>query len=183
MTLLKRIHSFSIACLLIFSASAMSQEKPISIGQVKFEVLAIRVLSSSEAASRSPDYLGPNVAVRLRLFNPTTDGVYFYTWEKSVIPQGFKVKQVESSNVWLYGKPGHEPTTSPGIERVTSGFPGVWVVLPPKSAIEWEELDSTHFSGEKHAFTCFVKVKENDAPLEIFSEWFKVPTSAPKRQS
>jgi hypothetical protein len=178
----KRIHSFVLACVLTLSASVMAQN-PTSATQMKFEVLSVRVLSSSEAASRSPDYLGPNVVVRLRLSNPTPGGFYFYTWEKSVVPQGFKVKQISAGRLWLYGKPGDERTSSPGVERVTSGFPGVWVVLPPNSAIEWEELDSTYFGGEKHAFTCFMKIRENDRPVEIFSEWFEVPASAPKPEN
>ena len=178
----KRIHSLALAWLLAFGASVMAQN-PASVGQVKFEVLSARILSSSEAVSRSPDYLGANVVVRLRLSNPTTEGFYFYTWERSVVPQGFKVKQIDSGRLWLYGKPGDERTFSPGVGRVTSGFPGVWAVLPPNSAIEWEELDSTHFGGEKHAFTCFMKIRENDRPVEIFSEWFEVPTSTLKPES
>jgi hypothetical protein len=176
---LKRIHSLALACLLTFGASVIAQ-KSTAKTQVKFEVLSTRVLSSAEAASRSPDYLGPNVVVRLRLSNSTTDGFYFYTGGRSIIPEGFTVKQTDSGRLWLYGKPGDERTFSPGIERVTSGFPGVWVILPPNSAIEWEELDSTYFGGEKHAFTCFMKISENDPPVEIFSEWFEVPRSTRK---
>jgi hypothetical protein len=148
--------------------------KPISTPKVRFEILSVRVLSNQEAAARSPDFVGPNIAVRLRL-SPLSDGFYFYTWQGSVIPQGYKVKESQTGRVWLYGKPGQEPIASPGIERVTSGFPGNWLVFPSGSAIEWEEMDSTSFGGEKHAFTCFVKDKESDTPVEIFSEWFDVP--------
>jgi hypothetical protein len=175
MTLSKSIHKTIWAWLLTAVSLVPLVAKPIPAPSVKLEVLAVRILSNAEAASRSPDFLGPNVAVRLRLSNPTSDGIYFYTWERAVVPQGYKVKQSGSSTVWLYGKPGQEPVTSPGLDRLTSGLPGVWVVLPPNSAIEWEELDSTSFGGEKHAFTCFLKRNENDSPIEIFSEWFDVP--------
>lgn len=178
----KSIHSLALAGLLMFSVSVMAQN-PGSVTQVKFEVLSARVLSSAEAASRSPDYFGPDVVVRLRLSNPTTEGFYFYTWEKSVVPQGFKVKQQHAGRLWLYGKPGDERSSSPGIEQATSGFPGVWVVLPPNAAIEWEEMDSTYFGGEKHAFTCFLRMRENDRPVEIFSEWFEVPSAKAKPES
>jgi hypothetical protein len=176
MKLLRKIRSSSILSLLTVAGVLLLLEgKPISTPRVKFEVLSVRVLSSQEAAARSPDFLGPNIAVRLRL--SATDGIYFLAW-KTIIPQGYKVKQSQAGTVWLYGKPGQEPMASPGIERVTSGFPGVWLVLPSGSAIEWEEMDSTSFGGEKHAFTCFIKDKENDNSVEIFSEWFDVPKSA-----
>lgn len=175
MTQSKSIVKVTGAWLLIAISLFSLEGESISASSVKFEVLSVRTLSSAEASSRSPDFIGPNVAVTLRLSNPTSDGVYFYTWEKSVIPEGYKVKQSSAGTVWLYGKPGQEPLNSPGLERLTAGFPGVWVVLPPNSAIEWEELDSTSFGGEKHAFTCFLKRKESDSFIEIFSEWFDVP--------
>ena len=173
MKLLRKIRSSSILSLLTVAGVLLPLEgKPISTPRVKFEVLSARVLSNREAARRSPDFVGPNIAVRLRL--STSDGVYFLAW-KTVIPQGYTVKQSPAGTVWLYGKPGQEPLSSPGLERVTSGFPGVWMVLPAGCAIEWEEMDSTSFGGEKHAFTCFLKDKENDSPVEVFSEWFDVP--------
>jgi hypothetical protein len=176
MKLSRKIRSSSILSLLTVAAVLLPLEgKPISTSRVKFEVLSVRVLSSQEAAARSPDFVGPNIAVRLRL--SATDGIYFLAW-KTIIPQGYKVKQSQAGTVWLYGKPGQEPMGSPGIERVTSGFPGDWLVLPSGSAIEWEEMDSTSSGGEKHAFTCFIKDKENDSPVEIFSEWFEVPRPA-----
>lgn len=177
MKLSKSIPSLLVAAFSLIFIAVCLLGQTTAIDNVKFEVMAIRLLTSQEAASRSPDFVGPNVTVRLRLSNQTDEGVYFYTWEKSVIPQGYKVKKSSNGIVWLYGKPGQEPPSSPGIKSVTSGFPGVWVVLPPHSAIEWEELDSTYFGGQRHAFTCFVKRKESDDSTEIFSEWFDVPSN------
>ncbi len=172
---LKNIRKVTWIWLLVVIGVFPLRGNSISTLPIKFEVLSVRTLSSAEASSRSPDFIGPNVAVKLRLSNPTSDGVYFYTWEKSVIPLGYKTRQAGSETIWLYGKPGQEPRVSPGLERLTSGLPGVWVVLPPNSAVEWEELDSTSFSGERHAFTCFLKQKEKDIPKEVFSEQFNVP--------
>ena len=139
MKLLRNIRSSYILPLLAVAGVLVPSEgKPTSTPTVKFEVLSVRVLNSQEAAARSPDFLGPNVAVRLRL-SPLSQGFYFYTWQGSVIPEGYKVKQSQAGTVWLYGKHGEEPMASLGIERVTSGFPGVWLVLPSGCAIEWEE--------------------------------------------
>jgi hypothetical protein len=174
MRLSKTIRSCVLSLLVIPGVLLASGARTVAPPRVKFEVLSVRVLSNEEATVRSPDFIGPNVAVRLRL-SPLSEGFYFYTWMGSLIPQGYKVKQSQSGTVWLYGKPGQEPMASPGVDRLTSGFAAGWLPLPPGSAIEWEELDSTSFAGEKHAFSCFVKQKEATPPVEIFSEWFQVP--------
>src|SRR5262252_1033121 len=77
------IHSFIQSWLLVAVSLIPLEGRPISTPQVKLEVVSVRILSSKEAAAQSPDFLGPNVAVRLRLSNPTPDGAYFYTWERS----------------------------------------------------------------------------------------------------
>ena len=174
MRLSRNTRSCILSLLVIPGVVLPSEGRLGGVPSARLKILSVRVLSNEEAAARSPDFIGPNVAVRLRL-SPLSDGFYFYTWKGSVIPQGYKVKQSQSGTVWLYGKADQEPTASPGVDRVTSGFAGVWLPLPPGSAIEWEELDSTSFAGDRHAFTCFVKQKEADSPIEIFSEWFEVP--------
>lgn len=175
MKLSKSTPSLLIAIISLTYIALCSHGQTPVVGNVRFEVMAVRQLTSQEAAARSPDFIGPDITVKLRLSNQTEEGIYFYTWERSVIPQGYKVQKIIDGIIWLYGKPGQEPHSSPGLKAVTSGFPGVWAVLPPHSAIEWEELDSTSFAGQSHAFTCFIKRKESDDPTEIFSEWFEVP--------
>lgn len=142
---------------------------------VKFEVVSVRVLSEKEAADRSLDFIGPNVAVRLRL-SCSDRGFYFYTWQDSVTPLGYTVRITEGGTVWLFGKSGQE-SVSPGINKTTFGFPGAWRLLSAhdRPAIEWEVLDSTRSSGEKHAFTIFIKLNEKDQPHEIVSQPFVVP--------
>jgi hypothetical protein len=144
---------------------------------VKFEVVSVRVLSDKEAADRSPDFVGPNIAVRLRL-SSTTRGISFYGWKNSAIPAGYKVQRTDQGTVWLYGKGGTEKRTpSPGIKAVLFGSTGEWITLPAYSAIEWEELDSTSFAREKHAFTAFLKLRDRDEPLEMVSDAFAVPSN------
>lgn len=145
---------------------------------VKFETVSVRVLSSKEAAERSPDFVGPNVAVRLRL-STTNRGLSFYGWKDSAIPAGYKIQHTGQGVVWLYGKGGTEKrTSSPGLKAVLFGSTGEWITLPAHSSIEWEELDSTSFAGEKHSFTAFIKQRDVDQPLEIVSDSIVIPSGA-----
>lgn len=145
---------------------------------VTFEVVSVRVLSDREAADRSPDFVGPNVAVRLRL-SASEHGLSFYGWRNSAVPAGYKVERTEQGISWLYGQGGTERRiTSPGLQAVLFGSRGEWITLPAHSAIEWEELDSTIFSGESHAFTAFIRQGNKDNPNEVFSEAFVVPTGS-----
>jgi hypothetical protein len=77
----------------------------------KFEVLSVRVLGDKEASERSPDFIGPNIAVRLRL-SSTEHGLEFYGWKNSTIPAGYKVQELDQSIFWLYGKAGTEKKMS-----------------------------------------------------------------------
>jgi hypothetical protein len=145
---------------------------------VKFEVVSIRVLSDKQAAERSPDFVGPNIAIRLRL-SASAHGLSFYGWKNSTVPAGYKVQRTDQGVSWLYGKGGTEKkATSPGLKAVLFGSTGEWITLPAHAAVEWEELDSTSFAGEKHAFTAFIKPGDSGEPEEITSDTFTVPSSA-----
>jgi hypothetical protein len=145
---------------------------------VKFEVVSVRVLSDKEAADRFPDFVGPNIAIRFRL-STSTQGLVFYGWKNSAVPAGYKVQRTDQGMSWLYGKGGTErKASSPGLKAVLFGSAGEWITLPAHSAIEWEELDSASFAGEKHAFTAFLKQRDADQPLEVFSGSFAVLPNA-----
>ena len=164
-----------LAVLLLLAAARIVLAQQAPPNGAKFEVVSVRVLSDKEAADRSPDFVGPNIVVRLRL-SSTTHGISFYSWRNSAIPAGYKVQRTDQGTVWLYGKGGTEKkTSSPGLQAVLFGSTGEWVTLPAHSAIEWEELDSTSFTAEKHAFTAFLKQRETDQPLEVISDVFAVP--------
>ncbi len=148
--------------------------------RVKFEVVSVRVLSDKEAADRSPDLIGPNVAVRLRLSCSGT-GLYLYSLSDSIAPVGYSVKWVNNKIVWRFGPPGDdEHPSSPGIEKAAFGSPGKWLLLSGhvRPAIEWEDLDSTAYSGEKHARTIFIKQREGGEVEEVISDSFAVPSGA-----
>lgn len=169
--------AFLVGLIVLFAATRLSVQQALPDG-VKFEVISVRVLNDKEAAQRSPDFVGPNVAIRLRL-STTARGLDFYAWKNSAIPTGYKVQRTDGGVVWLYGKGGTErKASSPGLTEVLFGSTGEWVTLPAHSAIEWEELDSTAFAGEKHAFTAFLKQRDSDQPLEIFSDSFVIPSNA-----
>ena len=146
---------------------------------VKLEVVSVRVLSDKESTERSADFIGQDIAIRLRL-SCSDQGIYFYTLGDSVIPVGYHVKSTDRGIVWLAGRSGEEKS-SPGIAKLTFGLRGSWRVLSAyvRPAIEWEELDSTHFTGEKHAFTIFIKLNEKDEPKEILSASYVVPAGTP----
>lgn len=161
--------------LLVASGLAIGQQQPPA--GISFEVLSVRRLGSVEAAERSPDFVGPNVAVRLRL-SASKQGINFYTWKNSAIPSGYKVQLRESRVFWLYGESGTERRNlSPGLKSVLYGSVGEWMTLPSNCAVEWEELDSTSFGNETHAFTVFVRADGGDDPKEIMSNTFLVPAT------
>jgi hypothetical protein len=95
---------------------------------------------------------------------------------------GYSVGVTEHGLVWRYGKPGEqEQQSSPGIQELDKSVPGSWRLMPghDRPAIEWDALDSTHYKGEKHAFTIFIKLSEKAKPMEVVSESYTVPDKPP----
>ncbi len=176
------IRGSEAACLIMLSLviwSPLEAQSPTP-SEVTFEVVSVRVLSDKEAGERSPDFIGPNVAVRLRL-STMKRGLRFHCWKNSPIPAKYKVERTQNGIVWLYGNAGTESKPrSPGIQEALYGSKGDWAVLPSHAAIEWEELDSTFFSGKKHAFTIFIRETDKDEPKEVISDWYTVPAVAAK---
>lgn len=167
-----------LASLLVLVGGAFSSAQQSPPDGVKLEVVSVRVLSDSEAAQRSPDFVGPNIAIRLRL-STATRGLSFYGWKNSTVPAGYKIQKTDQGIVWLYGRGGTEKKpSSPGLKAVLFGSTGEWITLPAYSAVEWEELDSTSFAGEEHAFTAFIKQRDPDQSLEVVSSAFTVPSKA-----
>ncbi len=167
--------------ILVFLVPILALALPISAQErallgVRFEIVSVRVLNENAAAKRSPDFFGPNIAVRLRL-STTEPGVFFYSWKGAATPAGYKVERSGQKMVWLFGKAGTEKRlSSPGLKDVLSGLVGEWVPLPVKSTIEWEELDSTLFSGSRHAFSIFVRTTKVEE-REVFSDFYDVPST------
>lgn len=171
------IHRVLLAVLLLTSAVGLLFGQQSPPPGMTFEVVSVRVLTDKEAADRSPDFVGPNVSVRLRL-SCSGEGFYFYTWGDDITPRGYSVKLTANGVVWRQGRPGAaESLTSPGIEKLDALVPGVWRLMSGhlRPALEWEELDSTKFAGEKHAFTAFVRWSQKDKPAEIVSAAYVVP--------
>ncbi len=170
---ISQIRAFLIILLMLLGQLAMAQQ--VAPEGVKIEVVSVRIMNDREAAERSPDFIGPNIVVRLRL-SSSTHGISFYGWKNSAIPAGYRVQQTDKGLVWLYGRGGTEKKpSSPGLESVLFGSRGDWIILPAHAAVEWEELDSTLFSGERHAFTAFLRRTSTENPSEIVSDFFIVP--------
>lgn len=153
----------------------MGQQQPPA--GIVFQVVSVRVLDDKEASKRAPDFLGSDVAVRLRI-SPEGRSFYFYTLKGAIFPVGYAVKLTEHDTVWLAGRSGAEKS-SPGLQQLTLGMPGSWNLLSGggRPSLEWEELDSTLFAGEKHARTIFIKLHENDKPVEVTSNPYVVPAA------
>lgn len=175
---LKRIspRAWTVSLLFCLAIGARLESSPKGLSDVKFEVVSVRVLTDQEALDRSPDFIGPNVAVRLRL-STSNRGVSFCGYAQVLLPIGFQVKWTDQGRMlWVWGNLGpEERPTSPGLEPLTSGFPAVWHSLYANSALEWEELDSTSYAGEKHAFTVFLRRRDEDSPVELVSDPYMVP--------
>lgn len=107
-----------LAGIVVLAATLLLQAQQAPPEGTKFEIVSVRVLSDKEAAERSPDFVGPNVAVRLRL-STANRGLSFYGWKNSAIPAGYKIQHTGQGVVWLYGKGGTEKrTSSPGLKAV-----------------------------------------------------------------
>ncbi len=177
-----RTISLSAFCLSLTAALGLQpltgQEQP-PVG-IAFQVVSVRVLGDKEASTRAPDFLSSNVAVRLRI-SCMDRGFYFYALKGAAIPVGYAVKLTDQGSVWLGGRSGAEKS-SPGLQQLTFGMPGSWDLLPAgaRPTIEWEELDSTSFAGEKHARTIFIKLRESDKPVEVVSDSYVVPAASVK---
>ena len=167
--------------LFLFSVSALfaAAQNTKQASDVSLEILSVRVLSPAEAARRSPDYFGPNVAVRMRLSSKKS--IHYYALSSSFVPFGYQVAISNGKTRWFgYNK---WQTKSPGFkklaEKIGATENGHWLRLYARTAVEWEELASTHDYGETHAFTIFIKDKEHSTPREIISAQFLVPKEKP----
>jgi hypothetical protein len=175
---MKRKHLCSASLLFVLVGCLASAQKP-EPGDFKFEVLSVARLSDKEAAARTTDAIGYDVVVRVRL-STQSHGLRFYTWPNRIEPCRFAVQMVGNQVVWLEN-PGLDGTgrlaSSPGLRQVCAGTAGTWIDLPAHSAVEWEELDSTTYFGERHAFAIFVQTKDKQDSQEVISDAFTVPST------
>ena len=173
------------SCLVLFCVLLAAIPRQSSLGQsslprgAKFQIVSTKVLSAREAANRSPDFIGADVVVRLRL-SSAEEGFYFYTAVGDIVPVGYSVRITPQGPAWLNRIPGHsDAQASPGVEGLNALVPCEWRLVSGHSrlAIEWEVLDSSSAAGEKHAFTAFIRKTDKDKPVEIFSDSYAVPTA------
>jgi hypothetical protein len=174
---MKHRNLWATSLLFVFAGYMAFAQKP-GLGDFKFEVLSVNRLSDKEAATRTRDAIGYDVVVRVRL-STQSHGLRFYTWPNRIEPCRFVVQMIGNKVLWLEN-PGLDGTgrmaSSPGLKQVCAGMEGAWIDLPAYSAIEWEELDSTVYFGEKRAFSIFVQIKDKQSPQEVISDSFIVPS-------
>ena len=145
--------------------------------EIKFEVISAKVMTSEESTKiAGPDFIGADVLVRLRLSAPTCD-ISFYGLEYNRKPIGHRIKWSEEGKMLIYPIPGKEAKVdSPRIDDLrTRGLPGKWFHLDAEKAVEWEVLDGTRGSGERHGTNAFVRFLPNERPVEVFSDSYLVP--------
>jgi|GEM_PF-5618120 len=173
-----RCHPAIFALMMITAVPLEGQFAEEAALKVQFGVLAVRVLSDSEALVRSPDFFGQNVAVRLRLSTGSRP-LWLYVLEDMLVPGGFRVQETERGVVWLFGDSGMgERVSSPGLQKALYGAVGEWILIQPFSAIEWEMLDSTTFSGKKHALSAFLKAGGRKNRERLFLSGSLCPTQS-----
>jgi hypothetical protein len=168
--------STALVSLALIAIPKSIPEKYLPPPGIRLEVLKVRVLSETDNAKmRGPsDYIGPNVAVRLRL-SSSDRGIYFLAPPKTISPLGHQVKIVDKGIIWVHGSiRGEESDSSPGLERLMDSL-CEWLCLPPYSAVEWVEYDITKSVVEKHALSIFIKEGQNEQPREIISESYDCP--------
>ena len=180
----KIIHKLILISLIIASltASSKSQSKTNIPQSLKFSVVSVRLMKEGEASRRTlHTVLNTDMVFRLRLSNDSDKGIYFLTYEDTFMPLGFNVKQTDKGILWLYGRE-RKSEKSPDIKKAFAGLSLKWIILPPSTAIEWEDFDSTLFQNEQHAFTIFTKMEETDEPLEVFSDFYTFPIKKQQKE-
>lgn len=155
-------------------ARATSQSEGIT-HPLKLDVLGVRVLSDMEAAQRSPDYVGTNVAVRFRL-SVGPKGIWLLTTKRTQLPITEKVQWLSGGMVWRSVLDKGKLTKTPDAERLRMFYGGEWRILPAHSAIEWEEVsDSTNSAGDKYGVAVFLKSEEKNGATYLLSTPYVVP--------
>jgi len=174
----RRISNIAVALLLLFMSLCSWTQDSVR-GDVKFEVVSIRRLSEKEAERNNRDCIDcSDIAVRVRL-STGQYGIRFYGAQDEANPATYMIDCTGLHNRWMHGRNIKEwPISSPGLKEILFGDEGRWILLQPNSVIEWEELDSTRFGGQVHAFTVFLRdgFKGDRQEREVKSTTFIVPT-------
>ncbi len=152
----------------------LTQTKPGAFGSLTFSVISVRVMTEKEREKRTLHVIGTDTLVRLRLANEGSPCVFYATYTEAIMPLGYAVMETDTGVFWLSGKDGKRPT-SPGWNSASAPEPR-WVYLCRGQAVEWENFDATKFAGERHAFTLFVRENETSEPVELFSNFYTVPS-------
>src|SRR5262252_3388551 len=158
-------------------AGALSQVPSAQSGSVKLEVVSVKVMSGKESAKiAGPDFIGADVRVRLRLSAPSRS-ISFYAAKFNREPIGHRTKWSADGEMRVYAIGAKEPEeTSAGIGDMSRvGLPTSWVPLAAGKTVEWDILDGTGDSGQKHGTSVFVRFLPDGTPVEIFSDPYVVP--------
>ncbi len=123
-------------------------------------VLEVKTLTEKEAVERTPQFVGPNLVIRLRLANKSNDPVLLLVTKDTIDPLS------------CVGRPNR---IARECRPKLLAIPNQWLALPPGAALEWEEMDSTVFSGQDHIVSVSIKRSETANPEELDSALYKVP--------
>lgn len=138
------------------------------------EIVSVKALTEAESTKiAGPDFIGADVLVRLRLSAVNRD-LFFSGFRQLKIPVGFRIKWEGDEKIWLAPDAGvHGQRKSPGIEGLR--VPVEWFKLEKGKSLEWQLMDDTGGAGELHGESTFIKFLPDDAPIEIFSDFYRVP--------
>lgn len=148
-------------CLLLFAAVIPClAAQDFTFLSYELTVLEVKTLTEKEALARTPQFVGPNVVVRLRLANRSSADVLLLVTKDTIDPLA------------CVGRPNRvERECRPKLLAI----PNQWLALPPGAALEWEEMDATAFAGQEHVVSISVKKDEAASPQELRSAVYKVP--------
>ncbi|GEM_PF-6367586 len=143
--------ALAIPCLAAQDLTSLSYE---------LTVLEVKTLTEKEALERTPQFVGPNLVVRLRLANKSNDSLLLLVTKDTIDPLA------------CVGRPNR---VARECRPKLLAIPNQWLALPAGAALEWEEMDSTAFAGQEHVVSVSVKRDETASPLELSSALYKVP--------
>ena len=152
----------TLCLLVLFSGLAchLAAQDPAPTSPFELSVLELKTLTEKEAVERTPQFVGPNLVIRLRLANKSNDPVLLLVTKDTIDPLS------------CVGRPNR---IARECRPKLLAIPNQWLALPPGAALEWEEMDSTVFSGQDHVVSVSIKRSETANPEELDSGLYKVP--------
>jgi hypothetical protein len=172
----------ALVCLLIGKASGqsarMKKTQAQRAGDIRLEVLSVREYTTVEK-EKFVDSIGSSLAVRLRFSNDSNSHISFISPVVVLQPVGYRLYRAVGESEWRYRSATRNRDGGPGTEF--SDNPSYrWLVLAPRSAVEFEVDDFTT-QTEEHAFSILFTYFDERPIREVVSNPYRPLPASPKR--